>query len=183
MYVNGEGVKRDNVLGYAWAAIALENGGGEAAKGIVAQLEPHLNAAARSRIAEVQAQFGKAALEERLFGLQRRRCLRLRSDVRRIRSCQMRFPSRTPTTYYPNGREAPEDFRHGAGGSDGRARRPRAQCPRLVFVAGKGLRRSRTASRDDRMSMRRHARMAYRLPARSASKFGFRVTMPVAPRR
>ena len=61
MYVNGEGVKRDNVLGYAWAAIALENGGGEAAKGIVTQLEPHLNPAARARIAEVQAQFGKAA--------------------------------------------------------------------------------------------------------------------------
>jgi len=67
MYVNGEGVKRDNVLGYAWAAIALDNGGGEAAKGIVAQLEPHLNPAARARIAEVQAQFGKAALEERLL--------------------------------------------------------------------------------------------------------------------
>jgi len=67
MYINGEGVKRDNVLGYAWAAIALENGGGEAAKGIVTQLEPHLNPAARARIAEVQAQFGKSALEERLL--------------------------------------------------------------------------------------------------------------------
>ena len=55
MYVNGEGVKRDNVLGYAWAAIALENGGGEAAKGIITQLKPHLNPAARARIAEVQA--------------------------------------------------------------------------------------------------------------------------------
>ena len=53
MYVNGEGVKRDNVLGYAWAAIAQENGGGEAAAGIIAQLEPHLNAAARGRVAEV----------------------------------------------------------------------------------------------------------------------------------
>src|SRR6185295_14256446 len=41
MYVNGEGVKRDNVLGYAWAAISLENGGGDGAKSIVAQLEPH----------------------------------------------------------------------------------------------------------------------------------------------
>ena len=48
MYVNGEGVKRDNVLGYAWAAIAKESGGGAAAAGILAQLEPHLNAAARS---------------------------------------------------------------------------------------------------------------------------------------
>src|SRR5688572_482446 len=67
MYVNGEGVKRDNVLGYAWAAIAKEGGGGAAAAGILAQLEPHLNAAARSRVAEVQARFGKAALQERLL--------------------------------------------------------------------------------------------------------------------
>jgi len=67
MYVNGEGVKRDNVLGYAWAAIALENGGGEAAKGIVAQLDPHMNASARKRVADLQAQYGKAALQERLL--------------------------------------------------------------------------------------------------------------------
>ena len=33
MYVNGEGVKRDNVLGYAWASMALENGGGEGCEG------------------------------------------------------------------------------------------------------------------------------------------------------
>jgi uncharacterized protein len=66
MYVNGEGVKRDNVLGYAWAAIAKE-GGGDAVAGILVQLEPHLNAAARSRVAEVQAQFGKAALQDRLL--------------------------------------------------------------------------------------------------------------------
>jgi TonB family protein len=67
MYVNGEGVKRDNVLGYAWAALAKEGGGGEAAAGIIAQLDPHMNAAARARVAELQAQFGKAALQERLL--------------------------------------------------------------------------------------------------------------------
>jgi TonB family protein len=67
MYVNGEGVKRDNVLGYAWAAIAMENGGGEAAKGIIAQLEPYMTAATRQRVAEVQAKFGKAAIQERLL--------------------------------------------------------------------------------------------------------------------
>ena len=67
MYVNGEGVNRDTVLGYAWASLALENGGGEAAQEIVKQLEPQLNAAARARIAEVQAKFGKAALQERLL--------------------------------------------------------------------------------------------------------------------
>jgi uncharacterized protein len=67
MYVNGEGVKRDNVLGYAWAALAKENGGGETAKSIIGQLEPHLNAAARARVAELQDRFGKAALQERLL--------------------------------------------------------------------------------------------------------------------
>ena len=67
MYVNGEGVTRDNVLGYAWAVMAKEGGGGEAASGIVAQLEPHLNAAARARVAELQSRFGKAALQERLL--------------------------------------------------------------------------------------------------------------------
>ena len=30
MYVAGEGVKRDNVLGYGWALISRENGGGDA---------------------------------------------------------------------------------------------------------------------------------------------------------
>jgi TonB family protein len=67
MYVNGEGVKRDNVLGYAWAVIAQENGGSAAMQNIVTQLEPHMTAAARTRVAEVRAQFGLAALQERLF--------------------------------------------------------------------------------------------------------------------
>jgi uncharacterized protein len=67
MYVNGEGVKRDNVLGYAWAVIAKEGGGGDASAGIIVQLDPHMNAAARARVAELQAQFGKVALQERLL--------------------------------------------------------------------------------------------------------------------
>jgi len=67
MYVNGEGVKRDNVLGYAWATLALKNGGGDAAKSIVAQIEPHLSATARARIAEVHARFGNEALQARLL--------------------------------------------------------------------------------------------------------------------
>lgn len=67
MYVNGEGVKRDNVLGYAWASMAIENGGSEAAKSIVAQLEPHLNDAARARVAELKSRFGKEALEQSLL--------------------------------------------------------------------------------------------------------------------
>ncbi len=42
MYVNGEGVKRDNTLGYAWAAIAKENGATGAVQNILDLLEPHM---------------------------------------------------------------------------------------------------------------------------------------------
>jgi TonB family protein len=67
MYVSGEGVKRDNVLGYAWASIARENGGGEMAKAIVAQLEPHVTPGAREKANVVAAQFGKEAIARRLL--------------------------------------------------------------------------------------------------------------------
>lgn len=97
MYVNGEGVKRDNVLGYAWAAIAKENGAGEAASGIIAQLEQHLNAAARSRIAEIQARFGKAALQERLLPAPPPAVPLLMTAHR----CQMKTPA-NPDKFYPS---------------------------------------------------------------------------------
>jgi len=67
MYVNGEGVKRDNVLGYGWAVIANENGRSDIAQNIISQIEPHLTDAARKRVADLQAQFGKAALQESLL--------------------------------------------------------------------------------------------------------------------
>jgi TonB family protein len=67
MYVDGQGVKRDNVLGYAWAVIARENGGSAAMQSIIDQLQPHLNDAARARVAEVTSKFGKAALQETLL--------------------------------------------------------------------------------------------------------------------
>jgi TPR repeat protein len=47
MYVSGEGTRRDNVLGYAWARIAKEQGDSQAVTGIVMQLEPHMNDASR----------------------------------------------------------------------------------------------------------------------------------------
>lgn len=93
MYVSGEGVKRDNVLGYAWATIALENGGGEAAKGIIAQLESHMTPAARNRVAELQSRFGKAALQERLFPMPP-------VPGKPANRCDMRVPA-NPDTYYP----------------------------------------------------------------------------------
>jgi TonB family protein len=67
MYVEGQGVKRDNVLGYAWASIARENGGSDAMQNIIDQLEPHLNDAYRKRVEEVRASYGKAALAESLL--------------------------------------------------------------------------------------------------------------------
>jgi TonB family protein len=67
MYVDGQGVKRDNVLGYAWAVIARENGGNTAMQNIIDQLAPHMNDAARARAAEISEKFGAAALRERLL--------------------------------------------------------------------------------------------------------------------
>ena len=66
-YVNGEGVKRDNVLGLGWAMIARENGGGGEMQRLIDQLSPHMNDRARQRLAELRAQFGKEALQERLI--------------------------------------------------------------------------------------------------------------------
>jgi TonB family protein len=67
MYVDGEGTKRDNVLGYAWAVIARENGGNAAMQNIIDQLQPHLDDKARARVQAITDQFGKAALQERLI--------------------------------------------------------------------------------------------------------------------
>lgn len=67
MYVNGEGVPRDNIAGYAWAVIARENGGGEAMQEIIAQLDPHMTESARKKVAAITSQFGSAALEEWLM--------------------------------------------------------------------------------------------------------------------
>jgi uncharacterized protein len=67
MYVNGEGVKRDNVAGYGWASIAIDNGGGEPSRAIVSQLEPHMTPAARARIDAMRAKFGTDALKKALL--------------------------------------------------------------------------------------------------------------------
>src|SRR4029077_2866094 len=62
-----EGVKRDNVLGYGWAVIARENGPSDIAQNIISQIEPHMTEGARKRVADLQAQFGKAALQKSLL--------------------------------------------------------------------------------------------------------------------
>jgi TonB family protein len=67
MYVAGEGVTRNNLLGYAWASIALENGGGESMRAIVAQLEPHITEKSRLQINELKARFGREGLRKALL--------------------------------------------------------------------------------------------------------------------
>jgi TonB family protein len=126
MYVGGEGVKRDNVLGYAWAVIAKENGGSAAMQNIITQLEPHMTPAARTRVAALQAQFGMAALQERLL-LTPKSLAELGSSTSPT-ACKMRTPV-NPDDYYPE-----EAKRDGISGSadvdvevapDGRARNVR----------------------------------------------------------
>ena len=140
MYVNGEGVKRDNVLGYAWAAIAIENGGGEAAKGIVAQLEPHMNDAARARVADLESRFGKEALEKSLIPVPP-----ARSETPKPQNCKIVGPA-NPETYYPAGARRQsitgdtvvEFLVYG----DGRAHDPRSMHsfpPDVFSVAGRAV--------------------------------------------
>jgi len=122
MYVDGEGVKRDNVLGYAWAVIARENGGNVAMQNIIDQLQPHLDDKAKSRVKAVIDQYGKAALQERLLPAPR--------DPKATQSantCRFTKPA-NPEDSYPE-----EAVRHGISGSvvveatvgaDGRAHHP-----------------------------------------------------------
>src|ERR1044071_3151015 len=65
-YVNGEGVKRDNVLGFAWAQLARENGGGEEMQKIIETTQPHLTEGSKRRVAQLQAKFGKGGLQKSL---------------------------------------------------------------------------------------------------------------------
>ena len=65
MYVQGEGVARDNVLGYSWAKIAQENGGGKVTELIISQIEPHLHEAQMRVANALKAEFGKDAIAKR----------------------------------------------------------------------------------------------------------------------
>ncbi len=71
MYVMGEGVKRDNVAGYAWAQIAQETDPRAKVQPIIDQLDKSLSADARARVAEIRSKFGKQALEAWLLPLPR----------------------------------------------------------------------------------------------------------------
>ena len=130
-YVNGEGVKRDNVLGYAWARIARENGGGVEMQKIIDVIEPRLTDAARLRAAELQAMFGKEALQKTLLPVMKR-------GAGVDPACTVARPG-NPADFYPAG--ALERGMTGSVilefkvGTDGRAHHPRVLygIPAIVF--------------------------------------------------
>jgi len=95
MYVDGEGVRRNNTIGFAWALIARENGGSAAMQNIIQQLQPHLDDAARARVKEITDLYGKAALENRLLPAPRRAPAKPSPD-----GCAMTRPV-DPHEYYP----------------------------------------------------------------------------------
>jgi len=96
MYVQGEGVTRDNALGYAWATVAQTSGGTEATRSIIAQLESHMNEAARRRAQELVSKFGRQALQMSLLP---------DFDARAGKSegpgCRFKMPA-SPDQYYPH---------------------------------------------------------------------------------
>lgn len=100
MYVNGEGVARDNVLGYAWAKLALDNGAGDAAKAIVSQIEPHLKEAARARVADIEAQFGRESLLKRILPVPMPAAKKAADMPSGDTACRMKAPA-DPNLFYP----------------------------------------------------------------------------------
>ena len=140
MYVAGEGVKRDNVLGYGWALISRENGGSVVMQDIISQLEPHVTEAARRRVTELQAHYGKAALQETLLPVIEDPAAKTQAPPIPD-NCAFLQPA-NPDSYYP-----PNLVRLGLSGNvlveytvmpDGRARNPRVvlAVPSLVFDEG-----------------------------------------------
>jgi TPR repeat protein len=128
MYVLGEGVKRDNVAGYAWAQISQESGPSAKVQPIIDQLEHSLTPEARVRVAELKDRFGKRALEQHLLPLLRPPGVSNPPEPDQP-VCGMTRPAK-PDLYYPK-----DAVRAGASGSvlieatvlaDGRARNPRA---------------------------------------------------------
>ncbi len=67
MYANGEGIKRNNVLAYAWASIALENRATAQMQTIIDQLEPHMTPGSRNTVEQVRSRFGREALQAQLL--------------------------------------------------------------------------------------------------------------------
>ena len=73
MYVQGEGVQRNNILGYAWAVLVQEQRSSEAAQSIVDQIGPHLNESGRKTAEGLRARFGKDALQKSILRTEKTR--------------------------------------------------------------------------------------------------------------
>ena len=67
MYVQGEGVKRDNRMGYAWARVAQANGDHEGTDAIVEQLEPHVDEGTRQLARDLMSKYGPDGLQRTLL--------------------------------------------------------------------------------------------------------------------
>jgi TonB family protein len=142
MYVQGEGVPRSNVLGYAWAMLTKENGLATNVQPIIDQIGPRLTPEGRKTVDELHAQFGKEALEKRLLPLP----IALATDNKPERPvCRMTRPA-NPDTYYP-----PQAAAERVSGSviirttvlpDGHARNPRVTFsvpPNAFDAAGRNV--------------------------------------------
>ena len=96
MYIQGEGVKRDNILGYAWAALALEQRPSEMAQRIYDQLNPHITESGRKTAEELRAKFGKDALQKSILGIEKI------PDASKKVWCKVKAPA-NPANYFPPG--------------------------------------------------------------------------------
>jgi TPR repeat protein len=143
MYVRGEGVPRDNVLGYAWAVITQENGLTANVQPIIDQVGPRLSPSSRKIADDVRGRFGKAALEERLLPRKTGSETPEGQPTRPV--CRMAHPV-NPDDFYPR-----EAIRQGVAGivqirttvlPDGRARNPRVTLsvpPNAFITAGRSI--------------------------------------------
>jgi TPR repeat protein len=96
MYVQGEGVRRDNILGYAWAALALEQRPSEAAQSIYEQLNPHVTESGRKTAEELRAKFGKDALKKSILGIEK-----IPAASKKV-WCRIKAPA-NPDDFFPPG--------------------------------------------------------------------------------
>jgi uncharacterized protein len=94
MYVNGEGVERNNTLGYAWAVLVLEQRSSEPAQSIVDQVSPRLTEARRKTVEELRTKFGRDALNKSILNFERKPLASKKSV------CTFKRPA-NPDDFYP----------------------------------------------------------------------------------
>jgi len=143
MYVQGEGIARDNIRGYAWALLAKENGLGANVQPIIDQVGPRLSADGLKVVDEVQGNFGKAAIEGRWVPLMGDKAVAATAGLPKREGCAFKTAA-NPDNYYPR-----KALVEGVSGSvmvrvtimsDGRARNPQVAYsvpPKAFDAAGR----------------------------------------------